>query len=85
MNITLGVPRIRELINARYTVSLSLFPDIFFSDDINTPLINVVLEDPTDENLAFKVKGLVEKVELGSIATSIDEVHSHNSFTPLIF
>eukprot|EP01128_Nolandella_sp_AFSM9_P007359 TRINITY_DN4000_c0_g1_i1.p1 TRINITY_DN4000_c0_g1~~TRINITY_DN4000_c0_g1_i1.p1 ORF type:complete len:1038 (+),score=226.95 TRINITY_DN4000_c0_g1_i1:197-3115(+) len=62
MNITLGVPRIRELING--------------STNINTPLITLNLVNPNDENLAKQVKGRVERVTLGDITREIREVYT---------
>ena len=60
MNITLGVPRIKEIINAVKTPS--------------TPLINTALMNGHDEDFARKVKGRIEKTYLGQISQYIDEV-----------
>ena len=60
MNITLGVPRIKEIINAAKTIS--------------TPVIRAELLDPYDESSARAVKGRLERTELGGICTSISEV-----------
>ena len=49
MNVTLGVPRIKELINA--------------SKNISTPLIMAKLRNDKDERVARIVKGRVEKVD----------------------
>lgn len=61
MNITQGVPRIREIINA--------------SPKISTPIITVALENDTDPEFARKVKGRIEKTTLGEITEYIDEVY----------
>ncbi len=59
MNVTLGVPRIKELINA--------------SKNISTPLIMARLKKDDDERVARIVKGRVEKSKLGDIAEYIEE------------
>eukprot|EP00505_MAST-04D_sp_SCG-Rhode-Island_P002693 Stramenopile-MAST_4_protein_2693 len=59
MNVTLGVPRIKELINA--------------SKNISTPLIMASLSKDRDERIARIVKGRVEKSKLGDIAEYIQE------------
>eukprot|EP01083_Nonionella_stella_P145483 455999_1 len=51
MNITLGVPRIKEIINA--------------SANINTPIINAALQCTTSEQVARIVKGRIESTTLG--------------------
>ncbi len=60
MNITLGVPRIKEIINAAKTIT--------------TPIIRAELLHPHDEAAARAVKGKLERTELGGICTSISEV-----------
>lgn len=60
MNITLGVPRIKEIINA--------------SKKINTPIITAPLETDNDVKVARIVKGRVETTKLGDIAKSITAV-----------
>jgi len=83
MNITLGVPRIKEIINA--------------SKSISTPIITAHLECNTDINViatshsclrstnkkpfqaARIVKGRIEKTILGEIAKSIKEVSNWNA------
>jgi len=60
MNITLGVPRIKEIINA--------------SKKISTPIITTMLEDDRDPEFARKVKGRIEKTTLGEICEYIEEV-----------
>ena len=51
MNITAGVPRIKEIINAAKTVA--------------TPIIRVLFADPFDEVTARVVKGCVERTRMG--------------------
>ena len=53
MNITLGVPRIKEIINA--------------SKVISTPIITAELETDTDPEMARVVKGRIEKTLLGEV------------------
>merc|ERR1711959_550909 len=48
MNVTLGVPRIKEIVNASQTIS--------------TPIIKVILRDECVEKSAFVVKGQLEKI-----------------------
>ena len=60
MNITLGVPRIKEIINAAKTIT--------------TPIIRAELDHPHDEAAARVVKGKLERTELGGICTCISEV-----------
>ncbi len=60
MNITLGVPRIKEIINA--------------SKRISTPIVTVALENDTDPEFARVVKGRIEKTTLGEVSESIEEV-----------
>ncbi|GMM28313.1 DNA-directed RNA polymerase III core subunit [Martiniozyma asiatica (nom. inval.)] len=64
MNVTLGVPRIKEIINA--------------SKVISTPIINAVLVNDTDERAARVVKGRVEKTLLEDVATYIEDVYKEN-------
>jgi DNA-directed RNA polymerase III subunit RPC1 len=59
MNVTLGVPRIKEIINAAKIIS--------------TPMITVELERPGDEIFARIVKGRIEKTTLGEITSIIEE------------
>lgn len=61
MNVTLGVPRIKEIINASKTIS--------------TPIINAVLVNDGDERAARVVKGRVEKTLLQDVATYIQDVY----------
>lgn len=60
MNITQGVPRIKELINANATVS--------------TPIIRVDLMDPYDPELARRTKMRLEHTVLSQICRSMKEV-----------
>jgi DNA-directed RNA polymerase III subunit RPC1 len=63
MNITLGVPRIKEIINA--------------SKSIQSPIITAPLtEAKADIKTARIVKGRIEKTLLGDIAEYIEEVYS---------
>lgn len=60
MNVTLGVPRIKEIINA--------------TKDISTPIISAKLVNEKDLISARIVKGRIEKTLLGDIASYIKEV-----------
>ena len=60
MNITLGVPRIKEIINA--------------SKKISTPIITVCLDDDKDTEFARRVKGRIEKTTLGEVSEYIEEI-----------
>lgn len=60
MNVTLGVPRIKEIINA--------------SKVIHTPIITGVLVSDKSETAARIVKGRVETTTLGDIAVYIEEI-----------
>jgi DNA-directed RNA polymerase III subunit RPC1 len=64
MNITQGVPRIKELINANTTVS--------------TPIIRVELLDPSDAELARRTKMRLELTTLGQICSSMSEVLTYD-------
>ncbi|XP_022818149.1 DNA-directed RNA polymerase III subunit RPC1 [Spodoptera litura] len=64
MNITQGVPRVKEIINA--------------SRNISTPIITAELMQPTDQEFARRVKGRIEKTTLGEITTYIDEMYLAN-------
>ncbi|KAK9479984.1 hypothetical protein V1514DRAFT_350894 [Lipomyces japonicus] len=61
MNITLGVPRIKEIINASKTIS--------------TPIIKATLANNSDEFAARMVKGRVEKTHLEDIIYYIEDVY----------
>ncbi|CCE88859.1 Piso0_001648 [Millerozyma farinosa CBS 7064] len=64
MNVTLGVPRIKEIINA--------------SKVISTPIINSVLVNDDDERAARVVKGRIEKTLLEDVAFYIEDVYKEN-------
>lgn len=64
MNVTLGVPRIKEIINA--------------SKVISTPIIKAVLVNDKDERAARVVKGRVEKTLLEDVARYIEDVYKEN-------
>ncbi|KAF9569256.1 hypothetical protein EC968_002626 [Mortierella alpina] len=61
MNITLGVPRIKEIINAAKVIT--------------TPIITTRLVNNMDVKAARIVKGRIEKTMLGDIAEFIEEVY----------
>lgn len=62
MNVTLGVPRIKEIINA--------------ASKILTPIIQVPLVNDLDFDYAVMVKSRIEKTLLGEVCFSIKEVYS---------
>lgn len=64
MNVTLGVPRIKEIINAAKVIS--------------TPIIKSVLVNDEDEFAARVVKGRVEKTLLKDIAFYIEDVYRND-------
>lgn len=67
MNITQGVPRVKEIINA--------------SKSISTPIITACLEIDEDSEFARRVKGRIEKTTLGEISDYIEEVYTtYNCF-----
>ncbi|OLL24291.1 DNA-directed RNA polymerase III subunit rpc1 [Neolecta irregularis DAH-3] len=61
MNVTLGVPRIKEIINAAKTIS--------------TPIIKCKLVHEDDVRSARVVKGRIEKTFLGDIAAYVEDVY----------
>ena len=61
MNVTLGVPRIKEIINAAKSIS--------------TPIITAELVDGERQTAARIVKGRIEKTVLGEIVDSLKEVY----------
>ncbi|KAK2077195.1 hypothetical protein QBZ16_004829 [Prototheca wickerhamii] len=65
MNVTLGVPRLKEIINA--------------AKNISTPLMQVALAVDTSEQAARIVKGRLERTLLGGVASSIQVVFSATS------
>lgn len=60
MNITQGVPRIKEIINANHIIS--------------TPVITAALEVDDDPEVARQVKGRIEKTLLGEVSEYMEEV-----------
>ncbi|OII76734.1 DNA-directed RNA polymerase III largest subunit [Cryptosporidium andersoni] len=62
MNVTLGVPRIKEIINA--------------ATKILTPIIQAPLKNPWDYKCAQMVKGKIVKYLLKEVCTHIEEVYS---------
>jgi DNA-directed RNA polymerase III subunit RPC1 len=64
MNITLGVPRIKEIINA--------------SKNISTPIITANLVKSSDSEYARLVKSRIEKTYLREITQYIEEVFMRN-------
>lgn len=66
-NITMGVPRIKEIINA--------------SNKINTPIISVYIDKPTSESFARVVKGRLEKTLLKDIAKQVTTTLSTKEIT----
>ena len=62
MNVTLGVPRIKEIINA--------------TDKISTPIITARLVNEDSVVSARIVKARIEKTELGDIAEYVKEVYT---------
>ncbi|KAF4749028.1 pre-mRNA-splicing factor syf2 [Perkinsus olseni] len=61
MNVTLGVPRIKEIINAAKTIS--------------TPIISCKLEQDRVEAAAFMVKSKIQRTVLGDICEYIKQVY----------
>ena len=64
MNISMGVPRIREILN--------------YSKDISTPIIEAKLIQADDLTTAKIVKGRIEKIKLNRICKYIKEIISPN-------
>ena len=62
MNVTLGVPRLKEIINA--------------SKAISTPIITARLKNGASEPAARIVKSQIEKTTLGEISSYIEEVYT---------
>ena len=72
MNVTLGVPRIKEIINAARTIS--------------TPIITAALANDRSEPSARVVAGRVERTTIGDIAKSIKVVYDvHDVFVQVHF
>jgi DNA-directed RNA polymerase III subunit RPC1 len=70
MNITQGVPRIVEIINATKAIS--------------TPIITAEIEDNTSMEFARKVKARIEKTTLGEVTSFLDEVYRNDDCFLLI-
>ncbi|CAJ1448813.1 unnamed protein product [Effrenium voratum] len=68
MNVTLGVPRIKEIINA--------------AKNISTPIITCTLRDEYNEVSARIVKGRIERTNLGDLCRYFKEVYdpAHGCF-----
>ena len=64
MNVTLGVPRLKEIING--------------SKHISTPIITAALTSASNVTLAKQVKARVEKTTLGEIAAKMAAVVDHD-------
>lgn len=69
MNITLGVPRIKEIINA--------------AKNISTPIIQARLVEE-DEKLAVNVKNTLQRTSLKEVASKIEEIVLANEYFILI-
>lgn len=72
LDITLGVPRIKEIINA--------------AKKISTPIITATLECDNNVNVARMVKGRIEKTSLGQVFNNFirDLIFQQNAFSSLI-
>lgn len=70
MNITQGVPRIVEIINATKAIS--------------TPIITAEIEDNSSMEFARKVKARIEKTTLGEISSYIEEAYKSDDCFLLI-
>jgi len=68
MNITQGVPRIKEIINA--------------SQNISTPIITAALDGAGSEQFARLVKGRLERTKLGEVSNECLQCDSHDPFAP---
>lgn len=67
MNVTLGVPRIKEIINA--------------SKAISTPIITAYLLNDEDERVARMIKSRIEKTHLKDIISYVEDVYTeHTAF-----
>ena len=64
MNVTLGVPRLKEIINA--------------SKAISTPIITAKLNNGVHEEAARSAKASIEKTTLGEVSVYIDEVYARD-------
>ncbi|KAH1224909.1 DNA-directed RNA polymerase III subunit 1 [Glycine max] len=70
MNVTLGVPRVKEIMNGNKKIS--------------TPIITAILERDDNANTARIVKGRIEKTNLGQVAKSIKVVMTSRSASVVI-
>ncbi|KAK0536264.1 DNA-directed RNA polymerase III subunit C1 (rpo31) [Tilletia horrida] len=70
MNITQGVPRIKEIINAAKVIS--------------TPIVRAPLVNQSSEAAARVTKGRIEKTYLGDIASEIEEAWTDDSAFVLV-
>ncbi|XP_054160182.1 DNA-directed RNA polymerase III subunit RPC1-like isoform X2 [Oppia nitens] len=70
MNITQGVPRIKELINANKTIS--------------TPIISAILHNGSEPDMARAVKMRIEKTTLGEVCEYLEEVVTRDDCFVLI-
>ncbi|OQV22502.1 DNA-directed RNA polymerase III subunit RPC1 [Hypsibius exemplaris] len=64
MNITLGVPRIKEIINA--------------SNNVSTPIITTFLRDQADEMAARRVKAHLERTMLSEVTLIMNDILSED-------
>ncbi|KAJ1979778.1 DNA-directed RNA polymerase III subunit C1 (rpo31), partial [Dimargaris cristalligena] len=62
MNVTMGVPRLKEIMSA--------------SKNISTPIITCKLVDPKSETAARIIKGRLEQTKLGDITEFVEEVYT---------
>ncbi|KAJ2706345.1 DNA-directed RNA polymerase III subunit C1 (rpo31), partial [Coemansia spiralis] len=65
MNVSMGVPRVKEIINA--------------AKNISTPIVTCKLVNDSSVSSARIVKGRIERTLLGDIAQSIEEVYTSSS------
>ncbi|KAJ1653024.1 DNA-directed RNA polymerase III subunit C1 (rpo31) [Dispira simplex] len=62
MNVTMGVPRLKEIMNA--------------SKNISTPIVSCPLVDESNETAARIIKGRMERTTLGDITDFVEEVYT---------
>ncbi|KAJ2001668.1 DNA-directed RNA polymerase III subunit C1 (rpo31), partial [Coemansia sp. RSA 2322] len=65
MNVTMGVPRIKEIINA--------------SKNISTPVVSCSLVNKLNVSSARIVKGRIERTYLSDVSRSVEEVYTSNN------
>ena len=70
MNVTLGVPRVSEIVNAPTKIA--------------TPMVTAHLERPGDPDDARKVKGRIERTTLGEVSEYIEEVFTETAVFILV-